>query len=406
LLAGLHEIEVFHNQREVERDRLPGACRVRPVAKFLSSHAEQPYDLAIYQLGNSPAHAYLYPLMARVPGLVVLHEMVLHHSRARTFLDSPEAVEYRADPGDSEARDAAERIRSRYLDELRYTYPALADRLFDTQLGTVGSLLPYAYPLARLPIEAARLVAAHNEFMVRAIEEDAPGVAAVRIPMAVAARPVGAYPVASLRARYGLGPDDIVVGAFGLLTREKQIETVARAVARAASVMPRLRLMLVGPSPDALALDDMLRRVGVRDRTIVTDRVPFWTLPAHMEAADLVVHLRYPTARETSAALLRVLAQGRPTILSDLEHWADIPEDAVVRVDLTDEEGAVARALLQLAGDAGRRQRLGARARAFVEREHSPAACRAGYESAIAMAAAWPDPPAHPWPAHWKPLGG
>jgi glycosyltransferase involved in cell wall biosynthesis len=150
-----------------------------------------------------------------------------------------------------------------------------------------------------------------------------------------------------------------------------------------------------------VALDDMLRRVGVRSRTVVTGRVPFWTLPAHMEAADLVVHLRYPTARETSAALLRVLAQGRPTIISDLEHLADIPDDAVVRVDVTLEEGLVTRALVKLATDPGRRQRLGARARAFVEREHSPAACRAGYETAIAMTAAWPDPPARPWPAHW-----
>ena len=269
----------------------------------------------------------------------------------------------------------------------------------------MGSLLPYAYPLCRVPLEAARLVAAHNDFMVRAIEEEAPGVAAVRIPMAASARPVGAYPVASLRARYGFGPDDVVVGAFGLLTREKQIETVARAVARAAATMPHLRLLLVGPSPDALALDDMLRRVGVRGRAVVTDRVPFWTLPAHMEAADLVVHLRYPTARETSAALLRILAQGRPTILSDLEHWADVPDDAVVRVDVTQEEGAVTRALLRLAEDAEGRRRLGARARAFVEREHSPEACRAGYETAIAMAAAWPDPPARPWPAHWRPVG-
>jgi glycosyltransferase involved in cell wall biosynthesis len=405
LLAGVHEIEVFHNQREVERDRLPADCRVRPVAKFRSSHAERPYDLAIYQLGNGPAHAFLYPLLARIPGLVVLHDFVLHHSRARTFLDSPEAAEYRADPGDTAARKAAALIRLRYLDELRYTYPVQAERLFETQLGTVGSLLPYAYPLCHVPLEAARLVAAHNDFMVRAIEAEAPGVAAVRIPMAVEARTVGAYPVASLRARYGVGPDDIVVGAFGLLTREKQIETVARAVARAAGTMPRLRLMLVGPSPDALALDDLLRRVGIRERTIVADRVPFWTLPAHMDAADLVVHLRYPTARETSASLLRVLAQGRATILSDLEHWADIPDDAVVRVDVTDEEGAVARALLRLAGDPGRRLRLGARAQAFVAREHSPGACRAGYESAIAMAAAWPDPPARSWPEHWRPAG-
>ena len=403
LLAGLHEIEVFHDQREVERKRLPASCRVRPVADFLGSHRDQPFDLVIYQLGNGPAHDFLYPLLARVPGLVVLHDLVLHHSRARTFLDSPEAAAYRANPGDALVGDAAARVRERYRSELRYSYPDQADRLFEAQLGTVGPLLPYAYPLCRVPLEAARLVAAHNDFMVRAIEEEAPGAAAVRIPMAVAGRPVGAYPVASLRARYGFQMEDVVVGAFGLLTREKQIETIARAVARAAETLPRLRLLLVGPSPDPLGLDDMLRRVGVRGRTVVTDRVPLWTLPAHMEAADIVVHLRYPTARETSAALLRILAQGRPTILSDLEQWADIPDDAVVRVDVTQEEGLVTRALLELAGDPKRRLRLGTRARIFVEREHSPAACRGGYETAIAMAAAWPDPPAQPWPAHWRP---
>jgi glycosyltransferase involved in cell wall biosynthesis len=403
LLAGQHEVEVFHNQREVERNRLPAHCRIRPAAKFLWSHSERPYDLAIYQLGNGPAHGFLYPLLARVPGLVVLHDLVLHHSRARAFLDPLEASTPGSDPSAPEAMAEAARIRGLYLEELRYAYPERAERLFEAQLGTVGTLLPYAYPLCRLPLESARLVAAHNDFMVRAIEEEAPGTAAVRIPMSVEPRPVGSYPVASLRARYGFELDDVVVGVFGLLTREKQIETVARAVARAAATAPRLRLLLVGPSPDPLALDDLLRRLGVRQRTVVTDRVPLWTLPAHMNAADLVVHLRYPTARETSAALLRILAQGRPTILSDLEQWADVPDDAVVRVDVSQEEGQVTRALLQLAGDAKRRHRLGARAQAFVVREHSPAACRAGYESAIAMASAWPDPPARPWPAHWRP---
>jgi hypothetical protein len=138
LLAGMHEIEVFHNQRDVDRDLLPAGCRVRPVARFLSSHADRPYDLAIYQLGNGPAHAFLYPLLVRVPGLVVLHDLVLHHSRARIFLDSPEASEYRADPGNPERRDAAAAIRQRYRDELRYTYAERADRIFETQLGTVG----------------------------------------------------------------------------------------------------------------------------------------------------------------------------------------------------------------------------------------------------------------------------
>ena len=97
----------------------------------------------------------------------------------------------------------------------------------------------------------------------------------------------------------------------------------------------------------------------------------------------MVVHLRYPTARETSAALLRVLAQGRPTIVSDLEHLSDLPDDAVVRADVADEEGEVTRALLRLAESPALRARLGAAARAHVASAHSPARCRETYAAAI-----------------------
>ncbi len=138
--------------------------------------------------------------------------------------------------------------------------------------------------------------------------------------------------------------------------------------------------------PDLAGLERLLARLGVRERAVVTGRVPFAELPTHMEAADLVAHLRYPTARETSAALLRVLAQGRPTVVSDLEHLADLPADAVARADVTDEEGELTRAILRLAGDPPTRHRLGAAARAFVLREHSPDRTRAAYEDALARA--------------------
>jgi len=170
--------------------------------------------------------------------------------------------------------------------------------------------------------------------------------------------------------------------------------------------VPRIRLLLVGPVPDAARLTGMLERLGVAGRAVVTGRVDFAELAAHMEAADAAVHLRYPTARETSAALLRLLAQGRPVIVSDLEHLADIPADAVVRADLTDEEGAVTRALITLAGRPDLRARLGEHAREFARVEHAPARCRAHYETAIAQASSRPDPPRRPWPAHWAALRG
>ena len=401
LLPPRYAVDVFHDVAAPDHARLPSSCRVYPHADFAARQAERPYDLAMYQLGNGPAHDFIYAPLARVPGLLVLHDLVLHHSRARMFLDSPEARAYARAPGSGEARRGAGAVLAHYADEVRYSYPAAGDRLVMAQLGTVGDLLPYAYPLFRLPVESSRLVAVHNAFMAAAVREEVPGAEVVRVPMPMEAATVGAAAVAALRARHGIAAGDFVVGTFGLVTREKRVETVARAVARAAAVHPAVRLLVVGPVADGAALEERLRALGVMSRAMVTGRVPFADLPAYIELADAVVHLRYPTARETSAALLRVLAQGRPTVMADLENMAEVPAGAAIRADVSDEEGEVTRAILRLAASSSLRARLGRAAREFVAREHAPARAAEAYAAAIERARSRPDPPPRPWPSHW-----
>ena len=403
LLAPSHEIHVFHAQGAVDPLALPPGVRVHHASGFQKRHRDQPFDLALYQMGNGPAHDFLYEPLLAVPGLLVLHDLVLHHARARMFLGSPEAVAYAADAASAEKRDAARRLLARYGEEVAYSHPEAAGRLDVAHLNTTGDLLPYAYPLFRLPVETSRLVAVHNAFMAEAVREEVPEAEVARIPMAATATPVQPEAVGSLRDRLGLRPGDFVVGSFGLLTSEKRLDTLARAVARAAVHLPDLRLLLVGPTPDRHGLGALLARHGISARTVVAGRVPLWTLPAHMEAADLVVNLRYPTARETSAALLRLLAQGRPTVMSDLEHLTDIPSDAVVRADLADEEGEVTRAILRLSASPRLRLRLSAAARRFAARAHSPARMRDAYLSAIDRAVRRPPPERRTaWPAHWQ----
>lgn len=383
-LADAYEIDVFHDQDEVDTGRLPAGVRAQRAEAFDPAS----YDLPVYQMGNGMPHAYQYAWLARAPGLLVLHDLVLHHSRAKMFLDSPEGRAYAADPSREDLRDAARARIDEYRRELERTYPGRGARLAEAQLGTVGQLLPYAYPLCRLPVEASRATACHNDYMVEAVRAEVPSARVLRVAMPMTRIDVDPAEASALRERLGFAPEDFVVASFGLLTREKRIETVARAVARAADALPNVRLLLVGPSPDPRVLGGMLKRVGAGGRTVVAGRVPFAQLAAHIEVADLVAHLRYPTARETSAALLRVLAQGRPTVVSDLEHLADIPDEAVVRASIDDEEGELLRAILRLAEDASRRRRLGMRAAQFVREEHSAAACAEGYAAAVQAAMA------------------
>ncbi|MFC2172881.1 glycosyl transferase family 1, partial [Acidobacteriota bacterium] len=37
------------------------------------------YDMPLYQMGNNVHHLYIYPFIKNFPGIVVLHDTVLHH---------------------------------------------------------------------------------------------------------------------------------------------------------------------------------------------------------------------------------------------------------------------------------------------------------------------------------------
>jgi len=405
LAAPRHEIELFHAQEAVDAARLPAGLPLFPAASLVERHRARPFDLAVYQLGNGRGHDFVYDLVSRLPGLLVLHDLVLHHARAARFLEADEVRAWHADPGSVAARDRAAPVLEAWRAELAYSYPDAGERLFAAQLGTVGELLPYAYPLFRIPVEASRLVAVHNRFMAAAIREELEQAEVACAPMPVSRVAVDADAVRALRARLGFDASHLVIGVFGLLTKEKRPLAVARAVARAARAHPGLRLLLVGPSPDAAGLERALDGLSLRGRAVLSGRVGLAELALHIEAADVVAHLRYPSARETSAALLRVLAQGRPAIVSDLEQQDELPEDAVLRVDLADEERGLDAALDRLARDAALRRSLGERAAAFVAREHAPERVAAAWDAVLERARLRPAPPRRDWPAHWpRPL--
>src|SRR6185295_17445566 len=175
---------------QVDADRVPAPCGVYAASLLPTRHQAQPYDLVVYQMGNGRLHDRVYDLLPRIPGLLVLHDLVLHHSRAGMFLESPEARAYARDPSSARLREAAGRPLRAYAEELAYTYPAQAGRLREVFMETVGGLLPFAYPLFRIPVEASRLVAVHNAFMADAVRTEVPDKGVVTIPMAAEEVPV------------------------------------------------------------------------------------------------------------------------------------------------------------------------------------------------------------------------
>jgi glycosyltransferase involved in cell wall biosynthesis len=115
------------------------------------------------------------------------------------------------------------------------------------------------------------------------------------------------------------------------------------------------------------------------------DYVPedrMWSL---MAACDVLVNLRYPTMGETSGSVIRAMSLGKPLVVSDVGWFAELPDEAVLKVPVDEREVEVLAGALELATEHG--AALGEAARAHVRREHELGAVADRYVEAIELAA-------------------
>jgi glycosyltransferase involved in cell wall biosynthesis len=90
-----------------------------------------------------------------------------------------------------------------------------------------------------------------------------------------------------------------------------------------------------------------------------------------MAGVDAVVSLRSPTMGETSGTVIRALTLAKPLVVSDVGWFAELPDDAAIKVAPDEHEaGAVADALERLS-DPATREAMGAAARELAERDHA-----------------------------------
>ena len=209
------------------------------------------------------------------------------------------------------------------------------------------------------------------------------------------------------RIRQGTNPNAIMFGCFGGLTPDKRLPQILDAFSAVLAYHPDARLMLAGAAAAHEDLVADVRARGLADHVAIAGYLESEDeLTDCIAAVDVTLNLRWPSAREISGPWLRSLAAGKPSIVIDLAHTADVPsldprtwarhagesEPVTVAVDILDEDHSLRLAMRRLAGDADLRQRLGAAARRYWIQEHSPEAMLSDYLRLMENARSTPAP--------------
>ena len=303
-------------------------------------------DVSLFHVGNSPeAHGWIVDAMRERPGVVVLHEFVLHHLIAGMTIGR----------GNGRA----------YLDAMERDF-GVAGRLLG--LGVLDNLLPLVWETQpeRFPLTGTVLDLAGSGLIVHShyVEDNA--------RRAGFAGPIWRIPHPAWRDSTPEPADlkgDPLIGCFGHMNINKRIPSLLHGFALLRKKRPNARLLLVGEETERFDLDRRLERLGIGGDALIREgyvsEERLWSL---MGACDVLVNLRSPTMGETSGAVIRGLSLGKPMLVSDLGWFSELPDDVVLKVPVDEVEAPTIAAALGLAAD--RAREIGEAGKAYVRREH------------------------------------
>ncbi len=286
-----------------------------PVSRFDEDKAAQ-MDRIVYQMGNNSSfHLHMIPLIARIKGIVHLHDMVLQHITAFALYAHGDPLLYR-------------RVLAKWYgpDVARFFFEQLRQNVcpWDTPIVT-------DYPLFQEVLQHAKACIVHSHFAADKISAAFPALPVNVIPQV--------YPATGLLKGTETGP--FKIGIFGGVDPQKHAEIVIKAlkIAVAQTDVP-LELHIAGSiHPQCKWILELVEQLGLTQHVFYHGRLPEKEFLERLTKTDLCVGLRSPTMGETSAIIARAMQSGTPVVVNDIGWYAELPS-FVPKLDPADPQQA------------------------------------------------------------------
>ena len=306
----------------------------------------------LYHLGNNELHREIYSRALDRPGVVVLHDAVLHHFLLGML------------------------SREAYIEEFVYNYGewhrTLAAELWTARPRSGADPRYFRYPMLRRIAEASRALIVHNPAAAKMVLAHAPAARVHEVPhLWTPPAPFSEDERLRLRERLGIPSSRHVFAVLGHLRESKRLPAVLRAFDWVRRQGVEATLLVAGRfvSPHLeRSLAPSLIRPGIV-RVGHSSDAEFWRLAA---MADTCINLRHPSAGETSGITVRLMGLAKPVILTESEEVSRFPEDACLRVAHgVAEQAELGHYMMLLARSPEVAGEIGRRAAAHVQEHHA-----------------------------------
>ena len=312
-LSGYGRIDLFIDDYRPSSSWMYEYFRIFNYRRIFENHGKNDHDVNVYHIGNNDYHSYIYSVCLDYPGIVVLHEPMLHH-----FIFSQTV-------GNNRLRE--------YLRELDYCYRAERHSVVKTALEARDESVWYDYPLVDRLVDSSLGIIVHSEFARNKVLEVNPKASVKKILHHYSPPPAaGMRSPELLREIFGIKTGEFLIGSLGYITSSKRIDVLLHVLAEMKRMGYAAKLLLVGKLLPGCEVEHWIEELDLGQDVIVTGFVDTRTFREYLNVPDIFVALRYPSAGETSGSVIKMMGAGRPVILSDHCAFSEFPDDCCIKI--------------------------------------------------------------------------
>ncbi len=307
-------------------------------------------DMTIYHIGNNAFfHADIWQISGHHPGVVILHDLRLHHFFAGIFLD------YWKDPGG-------------YREIMRKYYGNKGARAADSRARgeCTDDDLASGFPLSELAVETALGVMVHTRDAYESLSTRR------RWPLTLAPLPYS-LPTEHIGEPSSAKQEGTALRllAFGHLWPNRRLDSLLIAFSQL-EAKEHYRLDLYGRLWDERHISEVCTGLGIDQLVRFHGFVSEQELHRALAAADLVINLRCPSMGEASLSQLVIWSHALPSLVTRVGWYSELPERVVGFVRREREIEDLKKHLESLRAEPAVWAAMGERGRRHLEQHHDP----------------------------------
>ena len=324
------------------------------------------YDTTLYQIGNSDNHTYMFDMLNKHPGIVVLHDIflsgIIYWMTARLGkIDE-------------------------FVREIEYSHGEYGMKLVKK---AQKNLISWDTIIKKLQInkrvlDSATSIIVHSEWDKENILNIHPNFSnkISKVHQFAPIRLIGNKD--QNKQILGFEPNSFLICSFGFVAATKKIDSIIKNISNFLKTHKNSKYVLVGEAENIYgrSIKKLVNNLGLQDMVVFTEFINNEEYKQYLDACDVCISLRTDARAGTSASINHAMGAGIPTIISDDEPFSSFPDNVVIKIKNNDEKNLDS-ILETLYCNPSKMKKLGIMAQEYCENFLSKDSCVEKYVSIV-----------------------